>query len=101
MKKIAAPAALVCALVLVTTSCRQSAQGYLAKGNQLFAAGKNYEAILNFRKAIQKDQRFGEAYYQLGLVELKAGKPREAYAALTGAATLLPDRTDVKVTLAD
>jgi predicted Zn-dependent protease len=35
------------------------------------------------------------------LVDLKAGKPREAYAALASAANLLPDRTDVKVTLAD
>ena len=99
--KIATPILILCAFALVITSCRQSAQGYLAKGNQLFAAGKDYEAILNFKKAIQKDQQFGEAFYRLGLTELKAGKPRDAYVALSRAATLLPYRTDVKVTLAD
>lgn len=101
MRRIAISAVLLCAFAILTTSCRQSAQGYVTKGNQLFAAGKNDEAALNFRKAIQKDQRFGEAYYRLALVELKTGKAREAYEALTTANALLPDRTDVRVALAD
>src|SRR6266849_849172 len=101
MRRTATPLVLLFCLAVLTTSCQQSAQGYLTKGNQLFAAGKNEDAILNFKKAIQKDQRLGEAYYRLALAELKAGKPRDAYAALSSANNLLPDRSDVKVTLAD
>jgi tetratricopeptide (TPR) repeat protein len=101
MRRSPAAVVLLCGLAMLTTSCRQSAQGYLAKGNQFFASGKTDDAILNFKKAIQKDQRFGEAHYRLALAELKAGQPRDAYAALSSANNLLPDRTDVKVTLAD
>jgi tetratricopeptide (TPR) repeat protein len=97
MRRIPISAVILCAFALLTTSCRQGAQAYVTKGNQLFAAGKNDEANLNFRKAIQRDQRFGEAYYRLALVELKTGKARDAYGALTTANTLLPDRIDVKV----
>ena len=70
MKLITATTILGCTLTICTTSCLQSPQGYLAKGNQFFGAGKNEEAILNYRKAIQKDARFGEAYYRLALAEL-------------------------------
>jgi tetratricopeptide (TPR) repeat protein len=101
MKLITATTILWCTLTICTTSCLQSPQGYLAKGNQFFAAGKNEEAILNYRKAIQKDARFGEAYYRLGLAELKTGNGRGGYPALVSANRLLPDRLDVKASLAD
>ena len=83
------------------TSCRQSPQQYVAKGNAFFNSGKYDDAIINYRKAIQRDPKFGDAYYRLGLAELKTGRSRDAYAAFSTASTLLPDRDDVKVTLAD
>src|SRR5579864_771332 len=101
MKLITATTILWCALTVFTTSCVQSSQGYLTKGNQSFAAGKNEEAILNYKKAIQKDARFGEAYYRLALAELKTGNGRDAYAALVSASRLLPDHMDIKASLAD
>jgi len=82
-------------------SCRQSPQQYVDKGNTFFTAGKYDDAIINYKKAVQRDPKFGEGYYRLGLAELKTGKGREAYAALNSASTLLPDRADVKVSLAD
>src|SRR5579864_6609856 len=85
----------------ILASCRRSPQEYVAKGNEFFNAGKYDEAILNYKKAIQRDAKFGEGYYGVGLAELKTGKSREAYAALTNANTFLPDRADVKVTFAD
>src|ERR1700737_1274165 len=85
----------------IGVSCRQSPQQYVAKGNAFYEAGKYNDAIINYKKAIQRDAKFGEGYYRLGLGELKTGHSREAYGALTNAATLLPDSTDVKVTLAD
>ena len=95
---------LTFALVLGTgimVSCRQSPLQYVAKGNTFFTAGKYEDAIINYKKAIQRDPKFGEGYYRLGLAELKTGKSRDAYAALNTASTLLPDRADVKVTLGD
>ena len=74
---------------------------YVAKGNTFFDAGKYDDAIINYKKALQRDGKFGEGYYRLGLAELKTGKTREAYAALNTASTLLPNRTDVKATFAD
>src|ERR1700686_5076194 len=85
----------------IVVSCRQSPQQYVDKGNTFFTAGKYDDAIINYKKAIQRDPKFGEGYYRLALAELKTGKGREAYAALNSASTLLPNRADVKVTLAD
>ena len=85
----------------ILVSCGRSPQQYVAKGNAFFDAGKYDDAVLNYKKAIQRDAKFGEGYYRLGLAELNTGKGHEAYSALTAASRLLPDRADVKVTLAD
>src|SRR5260370_1069404 len=87
--------------LLLAVSCGRSPQRYLEKANQFFDAGKYDDAALNYRKAIQKDAAFGEAFYRLGLTELKRKDFREAYAALTSAAQFLPGRADVQVALAD
>jgi tetratricopeptide (TPR) repeat protein len=101
MRRIAVAVIVLCSLALLTASCRRSPQGYLEKGNELVAAGKNDEAILNYRKAIQGDAQFGEAYYRLATAELKAGHAGAAYPALVTANRLLPRRSDVKESLAD
>jgi tetratricopeptide (TPR) repeat protein len=93
--------ALVPILSAGIVSCRQTPQQYVAKGNAFYQAGKYDDAVINYKKAIQRDAKFGEGYYRLGLAELKTGHSREAYGALSTASTLLPNRTDVKVTLAD
>jgi hypothetical protein len=36
---------------------------YLQKGNELSAGGKQAEASLNYRRAIQTDPKLAEAYY--------------------------------------
>src|SRR5579862_550788 len=85
----------------IIASCRQTPQQYLARGNAFFNAGKYVDAEINYRKAIQRDPKLAESYYRLGLVELKTGRGRDAYAALNTASALLPDRPDIKVALAD
>src|ERR1700733_15840627 len=85
----------------IMVSCRQTPQQYVARGNTFFKAGKYEDAIINYKKAIQRDPKFGEGYYRLGLAELKTGKSRDAYVAINTASGLLPDRADVQVTLAD
>jgi tetratricopeptide (TPR) repeat protein len=88
-------------LALWSTACSRSPQYYLEVANKLAAQGHYADADLNYRKAIQKNASFGEAYYQLGLMNLKQGKMQPAYQALSSAAQLLPAREDVQVKLAD
>src|ERR1700730_3939998 len=93
------PLLLLSAAIIV--SCRLSPQQYVAKGNAFYDSGKYDDAILNYKKAIQKDSKLGEGYYRLGLAYVKTGAARDAYGALHSANALLPDRADVKVTFAD
>ncbi len=46
-------------------------QKNLSRGNDFFKAGKLKEASIMYRKAIENDRKFGEAYYKLALTELK------------------------------
>src|SRR5258708_38196420 len=91
---------IACWCLLLAVSCRRSPQRYLEKANQYFDGGKYDDAALNYRKAIQKDAAFGEAFYRLGLTELKRKDFREAYAALTSAGQFLPGRADAQRALA-
>src|SRR5579864_6026248 len=88
-------------LALLSTACSRSPRYYLDVANKLAAQGHYADADLNYRKAIQKDASLGEAYYQLGLMNVKQGKIQPAYQALSTAAQLLPAREDVQVRLAD
>src|SRR5437879_868360 len=83
------------------TGCSRNPSYYIDRGNTLFEAGKYSDAVLAYRKAIQGSARSGEAYYRLGLVEVKLKKAHDAYQDLTRAADLLPDRNDVKSQLGD
>src|ERR1700693_1168353 len=88
----------VCSVVIslcAGTACIATKQGYVSKGNKLYDAGKFPDASLNYRKAIQKDPSFGEAYYRLGLAAMKQDQGNEAYDALYRAVQLLPDRMEV------
>ena len=87
--------------LVVLSGCGHSPSDYLAKGQGFSEKHQYGEAALNYRKAIQKDPSFGEAYYRLGLTELRLNMGREAYQDLSRAVTLLPNRDDVKVMLAD
>jgi tetratricopeptide (TPR) repeat protein len=63
---------------------------YLESGNKYFAKGKYKEARIMYKNALQKDQRFGPAYYKLGLAALQLGSGSEAVQALRRALELLP-----------
>ena len=83
------------------SACITSKQSYVKKGNDLYSAGKYADASLNYRKAIQKDPLFGEAYYRLGLAAMKENQTREAYDALYRAVQLMPNNVDAMERLAD
>ena len=81
--------------------CGKSARQYIDRGNELLAAKKYDDAVLNYRNAIKKTPTSGEAYFQLGLTLLKQGKINEAYQALSNAVTFDPKNNSAKVDLAN
>lgn len=92
--------ALVTVLILVA-GCKRSPEAYVKTGNQFFQQKKYDDAALNYRKAIQANANYGEAYYRLGLTEMERGDVKVAYAALTRAVELMPDHQEAKSKLAD
>jgi tetratricopeptide (TPR) repeat protein len=100
MKRVVCVCILVASLA-ASSGCGVSKQGYLAKGNALFAAGKYDDASLNYRKAIQKDLSFGEAYYRLGLTAIKLDQEPLALEAFLHAVQLQPGNVDAKERFGD
>ncbi len=92
---------LVTACLVLASGCRSSKEDFVAKGNKLVETGKYEEAIINYRKAIQKDSNYGEAHYRLGLAAIKLNEGQEAYDALMRATQLLPANVDAKEKLAN
>ncbi len=92
-------------LALLLASCSRDpkvqAERYLANGNKFFDKGKFKEASIMYRRALQKDLRFGEAYYRLALTELKLASYGDAVRALRRAVELQPNNTDAAAKLAD
>lgn len=100
--------AIRCVLFLLVlaavTSCSRDPNvvkaRYLESGNRYFEKGKTREAIIMYRKAIQTDGRYGEAYYRLAKAELKRLAhepiPVAAVAPLRRANELLPDGSPQK-----
>ena len=77
------------------------AQRYVENGNKFFEKGKFKEASIMYRRALQKDLRFGEAYYRLALTEIKLTAYGDAVRSLRRAVELQPDNSDAAVKLAD
>jgi predicted Zn-dependent protease len=101
MRKLFITALVLQFTFVIACNSEKAKQQLLAKANQLAANGATAEATLNYRKILQKDPRFGEAHYRLGLLELKENKILEAYQSLRSAVTLSPENMDAKAKLAD
>jgi tetratricopeptide (TPR) repeat protein len=87
---------------LLSLSCgRANREKYFAKGNQAFQNGRYPEALIDYRKALQSDPKFGEAYYGVGRTEFRLGHAVASLAALTRAAELMPQNDQVKELLGD
>jgi tetratricopeptide (TPR) repeat protein len=84
-----------------TSDPKVKAQRYLENGNKFFAKGKFREASIMYRSALKQDLRFGEAYYRLGLADLKLAAYGDAAQMLVRAVSLQPDNTDASVKLAE
>jgi tetratricopeptide (TPR) repeat protein len=90
---------------LVLASCstdpKVQAQRYVDNGNKFFAKKMYKEAAIMYRKALSKDQRFGEGYYRLALTDLQLGALGDAVGMLRRAVELQPDNVDASVQLAN
>lgn len=74
---------------------------YVERGNEYFKNGKYKEASIMYKSALKKDLRYGEAYYRLGLAELRLGRYVDAVRSLRRAVELQPDNLDATSQLAD
>src|ERR1017187_9014126 len=92
-------------LLLMVASCnrdpRAQAQRYVDNGNKFYAKGKYKEAAIMYRKAQQKDLRFGEAYYRMGLTDIRMSAYGDAVRELRRAVELQPENADAATKLAD
>jgi tetratricopeptide (TPR) repeat protein len=92
-------------LLLILASCSRDpkvlAQRYVDQGNKFFNKARYKEAGIMYRKAFQKDLRFGEAYYRMALNDLKLGAYGEAVRMLQRAVDLQPNNVDAITKLAD
>ena len=88
-------------LVSCSSDPKAKAQRYLDKGNKFFSKGKFPEASIMYRSALKQDLRFGEAYYRLGLTDLKLSAYGDAAHMLIRAVELQPDNADAGAKLAN
>ena len=98
----------LCALlpvVFFAASCSRDpqvqAKRYVENGNKFFDKAKYKEASIMYRRALQRDLRDGEAYYRLGLADIKLGTFADAVRALHRAVELEPKNSDAATKLAD
>jgi tetratricopeptide (TPR) repeat protein len=99
---------LLCSLtfaMLFTAACSRDPEkvkaAYVERGNEYFKNGKYKEASIMYKSALKKDLRYGEAYYRLGLSELRLGRYVDAVRSLRRAVELQPDNLDATAQLAD
>jgi tetratricopeptide (TPR) repeat protein len=93
------------ALVACNRDPNVAKKRYLENGNKYFAKGKYKEASIMYRNALQKDQRYGQAYYHLAITDLKLGRIAPAVGELRRAIELIPknqpEHTESQVRLAE
>jgi len=85
---------VVAMALLALSSCNRDPNvakvRYLESGNKYFDKGKFREAVLMYRDALQKDKRFGQAHYHLGLTYLKMNNVQEGVRSLHRSLEFLP-----------
>ena len=87
MKRV--PLLLVIPLLFLLAACntdpKAASRRYVDNGNKYFTRGKFKEASIMYRRALNKDARYGEAWYRLGLTDMQLGIPSEAARAFSRA----------------
>ena len=96
---------LILPLLLMAVACtrdpKQVSKKYVETGNKYFDRGRFKQASIMYRTALNKDRLNGEAYYRLGLTNLKLGELANAVRVLRRAVELQPGNDDAISKLAD
>ncbi len=91
-------------VVLLAPGCATDPQKaklkYLESGQRYMKKHDYNSAVLQFRNAVSQDRRFVDGYYNLALAFLGNRQPRDAFAALSAAFEIDPNRVDVRLGLA-
>src|ERR1700730_17403821 len=74
---------------------------YADSGSKYFDRGKYKEASIMYRRAISRDVRYADAWYRLGLTNMKLRIPGEARRDFSRAMEIDPGNTDAMVKLGD
>ncbi|MFN0169039.1 MAG: tetratricopeptide repeat protein [Bryobacteraceae bacterium] len=96
---------LILTVLLALASCGRDPNvvkvRYLESGNRYFEKGKIREAMIMYRKAIQTDGRYADAYYRLAKAEIKQAPanalPTAAVGPLRRAEQLFPEGRPEKI----
>src|SRR5277367_447381 len=96
---------LILPLLLLAAGCdrdpKVARQKFLDKGNDYFKRDKYKEASIMYRRALQRDLRFGEAWYRLGLTNMKLADFIEARKDFLRTMDLDPANLDAIIKTAD
>lgn len=89
------------AIPLILFSCSSNGERYLNRCQSELNNGNFAEAVLECRKAIQKEPSLGEAHYWLGLAYVKQNRGAEAYDALRASVQLRTEDAAAREAFAD
>jgi tetratricopeptide (TPR) repeat protein len=98
---LACLAPLICLLASCGGDPLAIRQKCVANGNNFYNKGKYKEASILYRRALQLDPKYADAWYRLGLTALKLGDATNAAGAFRRAYSLDPSNGDACVRLAD
>ena len=89
------------AIAIAPAACSQNSETAkreaVTRGDALFAKAQYGEAVIEYRRAIQFDARYGEAHRKLADTYLKVGDGANAIREFVRAADLLPDDADLQI----
>ncbi len=89
------------ALAACNRDPRVVSRKYVDSGNKYFNKGKYKEASIMYRRALTKDMRYADAWYRLGLTNLKLRLPGEARRDFSRAMETDPGNIDAIAKLGD
>src|SRR5271154_6698282 len=103
LSRICLLGAVSCLVLLVgcNRDPRVVSKKYVDSGNKYFDKGKFKEASILYRRALNKDMRNADAWYRLGLTNLKLRIPGEARRDFSRAMEIDPANQDAVVKLGD
>jgi len=85
---------LLCAVVACNRDPNVAKKRYVDGGNKYYENGKYKEALIMYRKALQRDLKYGEAYYRSALAEIALQQYLNAIRDLQRAVELQPENLD-------